>query len=268
MGSPRERRVRDEQPRFSTKVANFCLDTYEVTAASYAQCVEHGACSEPHGSQNTCNYGRREDHPVNCVDWQQADAYCKSQGARLPSELEWEYAARGGAHYYPYAWGSEAPDQRACWKTTQTCPVGSFPPGAFGVRDLSGNVWEWTNDWYGEYPWPQRDGRDKVFRGGGWSRRRESSLSTTLRGHTPPRNWGSHLGFRCARLAQGAECPFGPGDAPGSCRHGVLDTDCGNDGQRFNGQRCASAGAPACAPGQEPASGHGCVPRAGAAAAL
>jgi formylglycine-generating enzyme required for sulfatase activity len=267
MGSPRGRRVSDEQPRFSTRVASFCLDTYEVTAASYAQCVERGECSVPHGSQSSCNYGRREDHPVNCVDWQQAAAYCKSQGSRLPSELEWEYAARGGTRYYPYAWGAEPPDQRACWKTNQTCPVGSYPPGAFGLRDLSGNVWEWTNDWYGEYPWPQLDGSAKVFRGGGWGRRRESSLSSTLRGRMHPRDWGSHLGFRCARLAQGAECPFGPGDAPGLCRHGVLEAECASDSQRFNGQRCTSVGAAACASGQELVSGHGCVPRAGAAAA-
>jgi len=267
MGSPRLRSVRDELPRFFTRVASFCLDTYEVTSASYAQCVEHGQCSEPHGTQETCNYGRREDHPVNCVDWQQADAYCKSQGSRLPTELEWEYAARGGEHYYPYAWGGEPPDARTCWKANQSCPVGSYPPGAFGVRDLSGNVWEWTHDWYGEYPWPKLDGRAKVFRGGGWSRRRESSLSTTLRGRTQPRNWGSHLGFRCARLAQGAECPFGPGDEPGLCRQGVLDAECA-DGQSFNGQRCAPAGAPVCPPGQEPSPGHGCVRRGGAPAGL
>ena len=269
MGSPRGRSsVRDEQPRFRTQVASFCLDTYEVTTASYAQCVEQGRCTEPHGSQSKCNYGRREDHPINCVDWQQADAYCKSQGSRLPTELEWEYAARGGERYYPYAWGTEPPDERTCWKTNQSCPVGSYGPGAFGTRDLSGNVWEWTNDGYGEYPWLALDARAKVFRGGGWSRKRESSLSTTLRGHTNPRNWGSHLGFRCARLAQGAECPFGPGDEPGFCRHGVLDAECSNEGHRFNGQRCAPPGAPVCQPGHEPAPGHGCVPRAGAAATL
>jgi formylglycine-generating enzyme required for sulfatase activity len=266
MGSPRGgSSVRDEQPRFRTQVASFCLDTYEVTAASYAQCVEHGQCTEPHGSQSKCNYGRREDHPINCVDWQQANAYCKSQGARLPSELEWEYAARGGERYYPYAWGTEPPDERTCWKANQSCPVGSYAPGAFGVRDLAGNVWEWTNDWYGEYPWPSLDGRAKAFRGGGWSRKRESSLSSTLRGRTQPRNWGSHLGFRCARLAQGAECPFGPGDEPGLCRHGVLDAECASEGQRFNGQRCAPPGAPPCPAGHEPVPGHGCVRRAGAA---
>jgi formylglycine-generating enzyme required for sulfatase activity len=269
MGSPRGRSsVREEQPRFRTQVASFCLDTYEVTAASYAQCVEQGKCSEPHGSQSKCNYGRREDHPINCVDWQQADAYCKSQGSRLPTELEWEYAARGGERYYAYAWGSEPPDERTCWKTSQSCPVGSFAPGAFGTRDLSGNVWEWTHDWYGEYPWPTLEGRAKAFRGGGWSRKRESSLSSTLRGRTHPRNWGSHLGFRCARLAQGAQCPFGPGDEPGFCRHGVLDAECATEGQRFNGQRCAPAGAPVCAPGQEVVPGHGCVRRTGASAEL
>lgn len=265
MGSPPGRGSREERPRFQTRVSDFCIDTYEVTAASYAQCVAQGQCTEPHANQGACNYGRREDHPVNCVDWRQASAYCESQGARLPSELEWEYAARGGAKYYAYSWGFEPPDERTCWKNTQSCPVGSFAPGAFGVHDLSGNVWEWTRDWYGDYPWPKLEGSMKVLRGGGWSRRMESSFSSTLRNRTSPGSWGSHLGFRCARLARDAACPFGEGAEPGTCRHGVLAVDCSNPGERFNGQRCAPPGAPACRANEDPVAGHGCVRRPGAA---
>ncbi len=264
MGSPRGGGPREERPRFQTRVADFCIDTYEVTAASYAQCVAQGQCGEPHAAHGACNYGRREDHPINCVDWRQAEAYCKSQGARLPSELEWEYAARGGGKYHPYSWGFEPPDERTCWKSTQSCPVGSFAPGVFGVHDLSGNVWEWTADWYGDYPWPRPEGSMKVARGGGWSRRRESSFSTTLRYSTQPGSWGSHLGFRCARLAKDAVCPFGEGDEAGSCRHGVLEAECANPDERFNGQRCAVSGAPTCPTNEDPVPGHGCVRRPGA----
>ncbi len=238
MGSSRRRGGRDEQPRFLTRVADFCLDTYEVTTASYEHCVRSGTCSAPHGSQSRCNYPLREDHPINCVDWTQADAYCKAQGARLPTELEWEYAARGGAQYFQFSWGFEPPEGRTCWKGSQTCPVGSFAAGAFGLHDMSGNVWEWTSDWFGDYPTPRSSGRAKVFRGGGWSGRFDKWLGTTLRNRSNPERWGSYLGFRCARLAQDAVCPFGVGDQPGVCRHQVLDAECSDD-QTFDGQRCA-----------------------------
>jgi formylglycine-generating enzyme required for sulfatase activity len=266
MGSARGRGAREERPRFLTRVADFCLDTYEVTTASYEHCVSLGLCSEPGGTANTCNYRKREDHPINCVDWAQADAYCRSQGARLPSELEWEYAARGGAKYYPFSWGTEPAEKRSCWKTNQTCPVGSFAPGAFELHDMSGNVWEWTSDWFADYPWPSLSGRAKVFRGGGWNRRSASSLGATLRNRAIPSRSGPYLGFRCARLAKEAECPFGPGDVPGRCRQGVLDVECGQSDQRFNGQRCAEPAAPLCGPHEEPIAGHGCVRRVDAPA--
>jgi formylglycine-generating enzyme required for sulfatase activity len=262
MGSARGRGAGEERPRFLTRVADFCLDTYEVTSASYQHCVSVGECKEPRATTHGCNYGRREDHPINCVDWSQADAYCRSQGARLPTELEWEYAARGGSNYFPFSWGYDAPDERACWKGSQTCPVGSYAPGAFGLHDMSGNVWEWTNDWFGDYPWPQLSGSAKVFRGGGWNRRTDGSLVTTLRNRATPSRSGSYLGFRCARLAKDARCPFGPGDAPGLCRHGVLDADCESN-QRFNGQRCAEPDAPPCGLARDLIAGHGCVPRPG-----
>jgi formylglycine-generating enzyme required for sulfatase activity len=266
MGSVRGRGEYDERPRYLTKVANYCLDTYEVTTASYTQCVAHGQCSEPRGTHGTCNYGKREDHPINCVDWNQAEAYCQSQGSRLPTELEWEYAARGGRKYFQFSWGSDSPEDHACWKSRQTCPVGSYAAGAFGLRDVSGNVWEWTHDWFGSYPWPERSGRQKVFRGGGYNRRSDRWFSTTLRNRAYPAAWSAQLGFRCARLAKDSECPFGPGDEPGTCRHGVLDVECSGRAQSFNGQRCASPGAPLCRASEDLIVGFGCVRRDGAAA--
>lgn len=259
MGSRRGRGAKEERPRFLTRVADFCMAATEVTVASYAACVQEGRCSVPHGAQNTCNYGTRDNHPVNCVDWDQAKVYCESQGARLPSEVEWEYAARGGALQLAFPWGDDAADGRTCWKTRSTCPVGSFSPGVFDLQDMSGNVWEWTNDWFGDYPWPEPDGRSKIFRGGSWSRRFEKWLSPTLRNRTDPKSWGSHLGFRCAQLAKYAECPFGPGKEPGTCRHGVVEAECADPRQSFNGYRCAPPGSADCRDDYAPVPGYGCV---------
>lgn len=262
MGSEPGRGAADERPRFLTRVADFCLDRYEVTAELYARCVESGQCSVPRGSRATCNYGRREQHPINCVDWSQARDYCTSQGGRLPSELEWEYAARGGEEYYPFSWGTEAPDGRSCWRTNGSCEVGSFAAGAYGLHDMTGNVWEWTNDWFSSYPWPQPAGKSKVLRGGGWSQRSRKWLRTTLRNRTGPDFWGSQLGFRCARNAKNAECPFGLGEEPGVCRHGVVELECTNPRHQFNGLRCALPGSPDCPSWQEPVPGYGCVKKA------
>lgn len=265
MGSPRGRGATEERPRFLTRVADFCMDRHEVTTEDYTGCVGLGKCTVPHGTQSTCNYGKRDQHPINCVDWNQADAYCQGQGSRLPTELEWEYAARGGERYFPYSWGPESPDGRTCWKSNRSCPVESFEAGAFGLHDMSGNLWEWTHDWFGDYPWPKPTGRSKVFRGGSWSRRFDKWLRTTLRNRTGPDSWGSHLGFRCARPAKNAECPFGAATEPGFCRHGVIDAECSDPRHHWSGLRCTLPGSPECGASQDPLPGHGCVYREGAA---
>ena len=92
---------------------------------------------------------------MNCVDWKQASAYCGWKRMRLPSEVEWEYAARGGSKYLSYSFGNDKPDGKTCWKHVGgTCKVRSFPAGAFGLHDMTGNVWEWTSSGFGPYPWP------------------------------------------------------------------------------------------------------------------
>ncbi|MBI4706179.1 MAG: SUMF1/EgtB/PvdO family nonheme iron enzyme, partial [Deltaproteobacteria bacterium] len=119
----------DEKPVHSVTVAAFEMDPTEVTVAQYRKCVSDGGCSEPSG----CNWEEsgRDDHPVNCVDWQQAGAYCAWAGKRLPWEEEWEYAARGtDGRIYP--WGNGAPGDQLCWsggsagQRSSTCAVGQF----------------------------------------------------------------------------------------------------------------------------------------------
>lgn len=260
VGSERsERFSEDESPRFRTVLAPFCLDETEVTVSAYKACVERGAC-EPAGIKHYhCNAKRagRDDHPINCVNWNQADAFCRARGARLPKEVEFEYAARGGERYLKYPWGADSPDGRTCWKHVGTCRVKSYEAGAFGLYDISGNVWEWTADYYGPYPWPPEKAYARVYRGGSFSRRFEKWMHTRLRNRQMPWEEGSHLGFRCALTPPGAVCPFGAAE-DGSCRHGVEDAVC-SEGKRWNGVRCAAPGEPRCREGRVEKPGYGCV---------
>jgi formylglycine-generating enzyme required for sulfatase activity len=266
--SPKDGFADDESPRYLTELPAFCLDTTEVTAGDYLACVSSGACKQPARTGILCNHGRSEraSHPINCVTWHDAETYCTARGARLPSEAEQEFVARGGLQYLKYPWGDASPDTRACWKHAGTCPVSSFPAGAFGLVDVSGNVWEWGADWYGPYPWPPPDGTAKVYRGGSFSRRFEKWMHTRLRNRARPDEAGAHLGFRCASSLVDQPCPAGwrdtrAGVAPtgaSACVHSVLERSC-PEGKRFNGVRCAAPDEPTCAPGWNEKPGFGCV---------
>jgi len=252
----------EEAPRFKTRFAPFCLDKTEVTMSAWQECVDAGQCTAAGQGTATCNgnYRDRGNHPVNCVNYHQAEAYCAFMVARLPTEFEWEYAARGGEQALKYPWGSEAPDGHVCWKQPGTCPVKSYPAAAFGLYDISGNVWEWTSSDFGPYPFPPLpdEAALKVYRGGSWSRRFEKWMHVGLRNRFRPGDGGSHLGLRCAVTPDGVPCPF-ERDAEGQCLHGVLDAEC-EPGQVFNGLRCARPGAPECQDGMHPVPGHGCQP--------
>jgi formylglycine-generating enzyme required for sulfatase activity len=264
---PKEHFAEDESPRFQTELAPYCLDATEVTVERYRACVEQGRCSKPIDKQFHCNYryADRGTHPINCVNWRQANQFCEAQGERLPSEAEWEAAARGGDRYFEYSWGNESPDGRNCWKQPHSCPVKSYPAGAFGLFDMTGNVWEWVDDYYGPYPWPPQDGTARVYRGGSWSRRFEKWLHTRLRNREHEGFSGSHLGFRCAMTPSGVSCPSGKAEN-GRCLPNVLTREC-EAPRAWNGARCAKADEPRCRPGRVEVPGHGCVLEAEAAPA-
>lgn len=156
MGLDHPRAIPDEKTEHEVTVAPFFLDRTEVTNAAYTECVEAGVCRKP-AWKDTKKAGfeplerfRTPDRPVSAVSRKDAATYCEWRGKRLPTEAEFERAARGDDGRM-YAWGNEEPDRtRAVYELKVTAPVGSKPDGAgpYGHLDLSGNVWEWTSDLY------------------------------------------------------------------------------------------------------------------------
>lgn len=148
---------RDEEPPHNVTMKGFWMDKLEVTNAMYALCVQASACELPQTfkSQTRESYFNNpefNDFPVVYVTWLQADTYCKWAGRRLPTEAEWEYAARG-TDLRTYPWGDERPDSSRGnfnYFVGDTTKVGNYPAGAspFGVLDMSGNVAEWVADYY------------------------------------------------------------------------------------------------------------------------
>jgi hypothetical protein len=167
--------------------------------------VAAGICDASLLEDPQCNYGKGDKltHPINCVTWLQADRYCKAQGKRLPTEEEWEYAARAGAEGRAYSWGNDPPDTQVCWSGRQmryeTCPVASFARGAFGLVDVMGNVWEWTSSHMSKDYRTERTGESFVTRGGAWNSTQVANLKATYRTDGRPTDRYDFLGFRCAR---------------------------------------------------------------------
>ncbi|MEM6790483.1 MAG: SUMF1/EgtB/PvdO family nonheme iron enzyme [Myxococcota bacterium] len=217
MGEPFYGGNPEERPAHEAAVASFWLDETEVTLAAYRRCVAAGDCAPPHTDRRFCNakYDDREDHPVNCVDLDMAVAYCAHVGKRLPSEREWEYAASGGAAHHRYSWGSSPPpdEKNNCYQHPfGSCSVKQYPPGAFGLYDMTGNAWEWTQSSFDPYPSrsrvdPVQDKRLYVYRGGSWSRRFPKWMKTTLRNRYERDQYSASIGFRCAQAIEPTECP-------------------------------------------------------------
>lgn len=224
----------DEAPPHIVTLSAYYIDLYEVTNEQWARCVAAGACTPPHATdlQSQPYYGEEAyaNYPVVHVSWLDADAFCRWRGARLPTEAEWEMAARWDAtegHVRIYPWGDEWDDpssrlnycDASCPLTgadarfddgwALTAPVGSFPAGfsALGVVDLAGNVAEWVADWYDpDYyaispeidPQGPTGGTQRVVRGGAWGVSSPDLLRSAMRSHYDPDAQGPGVGFRCA----------------------------------------------------------------------
>jgi formylglycine-generating enzyme required for sulfatase activity len=227
----------NEKPQHTVYLDAFWIDQTEVTNAQFAAFLnEQGNQTQGRTTwlqleseyclieQVSGEYRPKsgyDDHPVVVVSWYGADAYCAWVGARLPTEAEWEYAARGPDGYI-YPWGDTFDGERLSfcdanctydWKNTdyddgyaKTAPVGSFEAGASwcGALDMAGNVWEWVSDWYdNHYPSaPQTNptgpatGGSKVLRGGSWSYVSNIVRSASRNGNRPSDGYGN-MGFRC-----------------------------------------------------------------------
>lgn len=204
----------DEKPVHQVYLDAFWIDQTEVTNAMYAKCVEANKCDPPDSksSQTRSSYFDNpefSEYPVLYVSWNDALAYCSWVGRTLPTEAEWEKAARGTEEGI-YPWGNISPKNGLLNYSDSyygdTTKVGSFPEGAsvYGVLDMAGNVWEWVSSQYQTYPYYENDGREylnspvsKALRGGAWNNN-GNGVRSTLRGGFLPTIAANNLGFRCA----------------------------------------------------------------------
>jgi formylglycine-generating enzyme required for sulfatase activity len=221
----------DEQPQHEVVLDAYAIMKYEVTNAQYARCIEATVCKgKVEGTLADPEYA---DHPVVNVTWYDAQTFCEWVGGRLPTEAEWEYAARGPeGRIYP--WGdafdcakgnfddetavTDEVGQEGCDGFSRTAPVGSFPEGVSwcGAYDMAGNVYEWVADWYGEgyyasapteNPTGPATGEYRVIRGGSWVETLRDEVHSAVprgafRSGYEPFVTDNRVGLRCARSSQ------------------------------------------------------------------
>jgi formylglycine-generating enzyme required for sulfatase activity len=221
---------KDEFPSHQVAVNAFEILKTEVTIAQYKACVKSGTCSAPlaystdtNDQAHWCNWNvpARDNHPVNCVDWSQAVAFCQAAGGRLPSEAEWEYAARDGGKAITFPWGDEAADcNRANMQDPKTniqgcgdisthaaCSDSAGMTSSGKLCDMAGNVYEWVQDWYHNTyqgaptdgsAWENPAGQGRVRRGGSWANV-DLGLRVSNRTADYPNAQANAVGFRCVR---------------------------------------------------------------------
>jgi formylglycine-generating enzyme required for sulfatase activity len=204
----------DEKPIHAINLSAYYMDKYEVTNAAYKRCVEAGVCDLPKQSRSstrTAYYGNPEfdEYPVIFVDWNMANAYCEWRGTHLPTEAEWEKAARG-TDGRTYPWGKDISCDKANYKNCvgDTTKVGSYLDGVspYGMYDMAGNVWEWAYDWYDSSyyqispslnPQGPTSGQSRVLRGGSWNYL-DNYVRTAYRVWYDPTVMIDLIGFRCS----------------------------------------------------------------------
>lgn len=220
MGSSGNEAEEDEKPEHEVSLSAYKIGKYEVSVAQYDSCVRSGACTPAHYNDGKClvwNGSRfnavvvpqsylKPDNPVVCVTWHQAVAYCRSKGMKLPTEAQWEYAAKAGTTNR-YSWGNSSPTKEQCAINNEPEKVGTCKSNNWGLHDMTGNVWEWTSDYYDKQyyssgiksdPSGPDAGFYKVIRGGGF-------YSGPAQLRIANRHWFSpdytelSIGFRCAR---------------------------------------------------------------------
>jgi formylglycine-generating enzyme required for sulfatase activity/curli biogenesis system outer membrane secretion channel CsgG len=211
MGSPEGEGESDEHPQHKVWVDAFLIDRYEVTNAKYEKFMK----ATGHRAPTFWNDDRfnKPDQPVVGVSWYDAEAYAKWAGKRLPTEAEWEKAARGGLVGKRYPWGDNISPDNANYDRTGgrdiwTSPVGSFPPNGYGLYDMAGNAWEWVADWYDKNYYrssPERNPKGpnisswRVLRGGSWNDNPDHLRCADRNYHYEPTDSFYSIGFRCSQ---------------------------------------------------------------------
>ncbi len=206
----------DEKPAHKVFIDDFYIDIYEVTNAQYKKFMDETGHESP-GFWNNSSFNA-PNQPVVGVSWNDAVEYCKWIGKRLPTEAEWEKAAKGGLVDKKYPWGNNITYDDANFFGTggkdiwnQTAPVGSFAPNGYGLYDVIGNVWEWCSDWYSESyysesssqnPKGPNNGYYRVLRGGAWNLGLEYLYTTKRYSRDPNSRFYNDQGFRCVMDAK------------------------------------------------------------------
>ena len=198
----------DDTPARKVYVSAFQLDKLEVTNRKYAGFVQAARHRAPYHWVGGKYAAAADDVAVYNVSWDDAKAYCQWGGKRLPSEAEWERAARGGRELQDYPLGDKIDAKQARFNVQSGAgPVGKFPPNDFGVFDMAGNVAEWTADWFAEDYYRRGENRDpkgpaeglyKVIRGGAWSDP-PKRLTVFFRNWVRPNQRTPNIGVRCAQ---------------------------------------------------------------------
>jgi formylglycine-generating enzyme required for sulfatase activity len=205
------------KPMHTVTLDEFEIGRYEVTNRQYEQCVKAGACNPSDEARFNAKANPLE--PVVAISWFDAETYCEWLGARLPTEAQWEKAARGGLNGKLYPWGDDKPScqagdaLRANFRTDgcgfYLTNVGTYAPNGYGLYDMAGNVWEWTSDYYdANYyksflrettnPFGPFDGTTRVIRGGGWTSS-ANFIQAHVRSDQNPDIRNDYVGFRCAK---------------------------------------------------------------------
>ncbi len=198
----------DDRPTRKVFVSAFQLEAKEVTQAEYAKFAAATKRRVPYHWQGGKVPAGAADFPVYNVDWSDARDYCAWKGARLPTEAEWEKAARGGLDSMDYPTGDKLDAKMALFNVqTGPGPVGTFPPNAFGLYDMAGGVSEWIADWFGGDYYSRGEDKDpkgpgtgdyKVIRGGAWSDNAKRA-TVFFRNWVRPTQRTPNIGFRCAQ---------------------------------------------------------------------
>ena len=232
MGSPKDQGDEDETPQHEVDIDAYYIDVHEVTNKAYKKFVDgtghrvpfvDAEWAAPYNWRNGTYPEGKADCPVVLISWDDAKAYADYTRERLPTEAEWEHAARGGLVSKSHPWGEGIDENVANYHVSDISkedlrPVMSYPPNAFGLYDMAGNVWEWCSDWYNanvylkglpRSPQGPEKGDYRVYRGGSWINPAKFQRCGE-RGKNLPDTQSYVIGFRCVKSVQDTNTDIRP----------------------------------------------------------